>query len=276
MNKIKGELSFLAFILLIPLPGIPQEISLPKCNHQFIVIAHRGDHTNAPENTLAAFQHAIDVGVDFIEIDLRTTKDSQLVIMHNMSVNQMTGYDGNIKDILFDSLRQIKVRDKLHSGWGVHLIPSFSEVLKLCHGKINIYLDFKDASAEAAYKEILRAGMEKNMVVYINEQHQFTEWRKIAPQMPLMMSLPKVVGTKQAMTQLLDVLKVDVLDGSYDEYNSATILAAKEKHVPVWADIQSASEGIDDWDKAMALGLAGLQTDHPQALIDYLKKKGIR
>jgi glycerophosphoryl diester phosphodiesterase len=241
-----------------------------------IVIAHRGDHTNAPENTLAAYQHAIDAGVDYVEIDLRTTKDSQLVILHNSTVDKMTGYKGSVKDLLFDTLRKLNVKEELHPEWGVYQIPSFSEVLKLCKGKINIYLDFKAASVEAAYKEILLAGMQNNMVVYINELHQFTEWRKLAPQMPLIVSLPKAVKTKPEMTQLLKTFTVDVLDGNYDEYNEETVLAAKEMHIPVWADIQSSDEGANRWDKALKLGLAGLQTDHPGKLIEYLKLKGLR
>ncbi|HEX3024279.1 MAG TPA: hypothetical protein VHP12_03625, partial [Chitinophagaceae bacterium] len=140
---------------------------------------------------------------------------------------------------------------------------------------INIYLDFKEASVAAAYKEIINAGMEKNIVVYINEPHQFIEWRKIAPQMPLMISLPKEIKTGQEMIQLLNDYKADVLDGSYEEYNAATVLAAKEKNIPIWADIQSGDENTR-WEKALSLGLEGLQTDHPKALIEYLTKKGIR
>jgi glycerophosphoryl diester phosphodiesterase len=264
------------FVVIACQQSFAQKAVLPSCNHQTIVIAHRGDHTNAPENTLSAYQHAIDAGVDFVEIDLRTTKDSQLVILHNSTVDKMTGYKGNVKDLLFDTLRKLNVKEEQHPEWGVHQIPTFSEVLKLCKGKINIYLDFKAASVEAAYKEILLAGMQNNMVVYINELHQFTEWRKIAPQMPLIVSLPKAVKTKPEMMQLLKTFKVDVLDGNYDEYNEETVLAAKEMNIPIWADIQSSDEGSERWDKAIILGLAGLQTDHPEKLIDYLQQKGVR
>ncbi|MEP7111367.1 MAG: glycerophosphodiester phosphodiesterase family protein [Ferruginibacter sp.] len=276
MYKLKADYLLLSFTFLIPLCGFTQIVSLPQCKHQFIVIAHRGDHTNAPENTLEAYQHAIDAEADFVEIDLRTTKDGQLVIMHNASIEHMTGFTGLVKYFDFDSLRKIKIREELHPEWGLHLIPTFGEVLVLCKGKINIYLDFKEASAAAAYKEIVNAGMEKNIVVYINEPHQYADWRKTAPQMPLMVSLPKAIKTKQDMNTLLDFLKIDVVDGYYDEYNAETVLAAKEKKVPVWADIQSADEGIIRWDKALALGLGGLQTDHPKALTDYLKTKGSR
>jgi glycerophosphoryl diester phosphodiesterase len=276
MYKVLTVSFLLSFILPLRVSVLAQSVSLPKCKHKFVVIAHRGDHTNAPENTLAAYQHAIDAEVDFVEIDLRTTKDSQLVIMHNNSIDHMTGFKGRIKDILFDTLRQIKVREELHPEWGFHAIPTFKEVLELCRGKINIYLDFKEASVAAAYKEILHAGMEDHVVVYINEPHQMVEWRKIAPKMPLMISLPKKIETKAEMLQLLAALNINVLDGSYLEYNAETILAAQEKLVPVWADIQAGDEGADRWDKAIALGLSGLQTDHPKEMVEYLKKKGIR
>ncbi len=273
---IKYRYPLFSFLLFVSVTGLAQDVLLPACKNKMVVICHRGDHTHAPENTLAAYQHAIEAGADYVEIDLRTTKDSQLVIMHNITVDHMTGSKGRVKDFMFDSLRMIKVREPQHPEWGLHLIPTFKEVLMLCKGKINIYLDFKEASVAAAFNEIVKAGMEKNVVVYINGAHQYTEWRKIAPQMPLMISLPTAISTKEKMYQLLDSLQVDILDGNYTEYNTETVIAAKEKNVPVWADIQSPDESAAKWEKAVALGLAGLQTDHPRDLIHYLIKKGIR
>jgi glycerophosphoryl diester phosphodiesterase len=253
-----------------------QKAVIPTCKNNFVVIAHRGNHVKAPENTLMAYLHAIDDGVDFVEIDLRTTKDNQLVIMHDSKIDRMTGYTGLVSDFLFDSLRQIKVFNKEHPEWGKHQIPSFKEVLKLCKNKINIYLDFKDASVSNAYNEILQAGMEKNIVVYINSPNQLKEWRAVAPLMPLMISLPKKIKTTAELTQLLQQFQIDLLDGSYDEYNVETVKSANQQGVPIWADIQSANESTLDWDKAIKLGLKGLQTDHPKALIDYLKSMNIR
>lgn len=146
----------------------------------------------------------------------------------------------------------------------------------MCKGKINIYLDFKDTSVAAAYKEIIDAGMENNIVVYINEPHQFEEWGIIAPNMPLMISLPKALTTRPEMLQLLDAFNIDVLDGDYTGYNTETVLAAKEKKIPIWADVHSADEGTVQWNAALALGLSGLQTDHPKVLINFLIRKGIR
>ena len=72
------------FILFTSLTNVvySQQAIIPKSKNGFVVIAHRGNHVAAQENTLAAFQNAINVGADYVEIDLRTSKDSQLVIMH--------------------------------------------------------------------------------------------------------------------------------------------------------------------------------------------------
>jgi glycerophosphoryl diester phosphodiesterase len=87
---------------------------LPEPKHQFIVVCHRGDHEHAPENTQTAYANAIKAGADYVEIDLRTTADSQLVIMHDASVDRMTTGTGQVKDLTWDQLKQLKVKDKSH------------------------------------------------------------------------------------------------------------------------------------------------------------------
>ena len=136
---------------------------MPVPRHPYTVVAHRGDHEHAPENTLAAFANAIKAGVDYIEIDLRTTADSQLVIMHDASVNRMTGGSGMIRDMTYDAIRALKVKDKTHPEWGEFDIPTFDQVLTLCQGKIYIYLDFKNADQYT--DDMIKTANEKGYVV---------------------------------------------------------------------------------------------------------------
>lgn len=266
----------LVILILLPFYSFSQNAFIPPIRHKTIVIAHRGDHTHAPENTLAAYQNAIDDGADFVEIDLRQTKDNQLVIMHNDNILKMTGFDAEVKNMLFDSLRLKKVRDPFYTKYGLFDIPTFKEVLTLCKGKINIYLDFKEANTEQTFKEIYDAGMQNNVVVYINEPHQYNEWKTIAPMMPLIISLPDEINTAISLRNFLNTISIDILDGNAGSYNSEIVAAATEKNIPVWADIQADIETEDMWNTALSLGLAGLQTNHPKALIDFLIKKGIR
>lgn len=269
----------LVTVLLIALSSkiIAQSLpGLPAARHRIVVIAHRGDHVEVPENTLAAYEKAIQHGADYVEIDLRTTSDGKLVIMHDASVDRMTDGKGKVQDLTYAAISQLKIIDKSKPSSSGYSIPTFAEVLKLCKGRIGIYLDFKDADPAIAYRQIKEAGMEKNIVVYLNKEEQYPQWRKAAPQMPLMCSLPDTVKNGKSLEYFLDKIKLSVLDGSIEDYDTATLYVAAKKGVSVWPDVQSPDEGPAIWDKALSMGIKGMQTDHPEKLIGYLKEKGLR
>jgi len=122
---------------------------------------------------------------------------------------------------------------------------------------------------------IKQYGMEKQVIVYINSPAQYNDWRRIAPAMPLMVSLPATIKTPEALNKFLASTPIALLDGDYSGYTTELVQAATAAGVPAWPDIQSPGEAAN-WDKALSLGFKGLQTDHPAALIAYLKKKGLR
>jgi glycerophosphoryl diester phosphodiesterase len=267
---------FLATLILFFGMDTWQSNPAPLSKHKFIVSAHRGDHVIYPENTLAAYQEAIKNEADYVEIDLRTTKDGELVSMHDASVNRMTNGKGQVSELTLQELEQFKVKSKDTASNKAYRIPTFKQILQLCKNKINIYLDFKSADPAAAYQMIKQYGMEKQVLVYINSADQFTGWRKAAPKMPLMLSLSDSVKNIASMESFINKYRVDILDGNYKQYSADMVKFAESKHIPVWPDIQSAGEGPADWDKALDKGLTGLQTDHPAALVKYLKGKGLR
>lgn len=252
-----------------------QTAALPESKHKFIVIAHRGDHVEAPENTIAAYENGIKHDVDYVEIDLRTTKDSVLVIMHDATVDRMTNGKGKISDMSFAELRKLRVIDKIRDSTKTYAVPTFEEVLKTCKDKIHIYLDFKSASVPQSYEMIKKYGMEKQVIVYINSPLQYDEWRKLVPSMPVMLSMPDNIKNGDQLKTFLAKYPLELLDGDYSDYTTEIMNTAIAAGKTVWPDIQSADEDRN-WDKALELGFKGLQTDHPKALIEYLKKKGLR
>ncbi len=239
---------------------------LPAVHNGFVVISHRGNHVKVPENTIAAIQEAIRVGADYVEIDLRTTKDGQLVLSHDATVDRMTDWKGKVRDLTFEEIEKLKVGKNEGS---VYRVPTFREVLNVCKGRMNIYLDFKDADVEETYRQIEAAGMEKQVVVYLNKPEQYKQWKKAAPAMPLMSSLPDGIKTPEQFRQFLEQAQLEVLDNVYD---TALQAVAREKGIALWLDVESADEGPVLWDKALAWNIQGLQTDHPEALVAYLQK----
>ena len=245
---------------------------LPKSKNKIVVIAHRGDHTIAPENSLMAIQNAINDGADYVELDIRTTKDGKLVLMHDGTVDRMTNGKGNINELSFDTIRALKLFNKRITNSDTLQVPTFEEALQLCKNKINIYLDFKAANVPQVHEAIIKANMQNQMVVYINAPNQYTDWRKYVPTMPLILSLNKKVKDSTEMIQYLNKINIDILDGNWNEYTQETVNAATKMGVPVWADMQATKEDDAYWLKGIELGLLGIQTDHPKELVQFLKK----
>ncbi|HJP64518.1 MAG TPA: glycerophosphodiester phosphodiesterase family protein [Mucilaginibacter sp.] len=247
----------------------------PPARHPFIVISHRGDHVKYPENTLEGYAEAIKNEADYVEIDLRTTKDGELVSMHDGTVNRMTEGKGNVKDMTLAEIEQLHVKSRDSLGKATYRVPTFKQILDLCKDKIYIYIDFKNADASLTYDMLKQYGMEKQVLVYINNPQQFTDWRNTAPDMPLMVSLPGNVKDETAMKAFIDKTKPDILDGNWKEYTKEMVSSAMAMGLTVWPDIQSANES-QDWEQALAKGFTGLQTDHPADLVRFLKSKGLR
>ena len=128
---------------IYPLMG--QSPHLPHAKHQFTVIAHRGNHVNAPENTLLAYDKAIRVGADYIEVDIRTTKDGQLVVMHDGTVDRTTLGHGKVNDLTLLEFSALQIRDERFPNLPALHPPTLEEVLRLAKGRIHLYLDDKDS-----------------------------------------------------------------------------------------------------------------------------------
>ncbi len=246
---------------------------IPKSKNAIVVIAHRGDHIIAPENSLLAIKNAIHDEADYVELDIRTTQDGKLILMHDATVDRMTNGHGKINELFFDTIRSLKLYNKNIANSDTVQIPTFEEALQLCKNKINIYLDFKAANVPQVYEAIIKANMQNQMVVYINAPNQYVDWRKYVPTMPLILSLNTKVKDSTEMVEYLNKVKIDILDGNWYEYTQETVKAAGFKGVPVWADMQSNNENEDYWNKGIELGLLGIQTDHPKELVLYLKQQ---
>src|SRR5215472_14720331 len=99
--------SLRSLLLLLSL-SMANAADIPTCRHNFIVIAHRGDHTRAHENTLTALRSAIEAGVDYAEIDVRRTADGQYVLMHDGTVDRMTTGHGAIRQLTLSQIRALQ------------------------------------------------------------------------------------------------------------------------------------------------------------------------
>ncbi|WP_209121320.1 glycerophosphodiester phosphodiesterase family protein [Alkalihalobacillus sp. BA299] len=114
--------------------------------HQYIV-AHRGATGYAPENTMAAFQKAIEMKADFIELDVQMSEDGELVVIHDTTVNRTTNIDSveqvMVKDLTVKELKQLDAGSYFGTKFVGEQIPTFEEVLDTFYGKIGFVIEIK-------------------------------------------------------------------------------------------------------------------------------------
>jgi glycerophosphoryl diester phosphodiesterase len=122
------------------------------------IIGHRGYSAKYPENTLAAFQAAMDVGADMIEFDVLLSKDSVPVIIHDDTLNRTTNGKGKVVDFTLDQLK------KLDAGKG-EAIPTLEEVMILAQKKIFLHIEIK---SEAVSNQV-KNGVEELVLALIEK-----------------------------------------------------------------------------------------------------------
>ena len=109
-------------------------------NNQVIVVSHRGDWRNAPENSLQAIQNCIDMGVDMVEIDVRLTKDSIPVLMHDKTIDRTTTGKGKVADWTLKELQSLYLKNGANHATH-HRIPTLEEALHVSKNNILLNLD---------------------------------------------------------------------------------------------------------------------------------------
>ena len=126
------------------------EIADPASTH-VVVVSHRGDWRNYPENSIPAIESVIRMGVDMVELDVKMTKDSVLVLMHDTTINRMTNGKGKVSDITYDSLMTFTMRRAHNVVTDTTKVPTLREALLCCKDRILVNVDH----AYPYYKEIV-------------------------------------------------------------------------------------------------------------------------
>jgi glycerophosphoryl diester phosphodiesterase len=231
-----------------------------------VVISHRGEHLHHPENTLPAFQEAIRVGADFFELDVRTTSDGKLVLMHDASVDRTTNGHGEVSKMTFQEIRALDAGVRMGPEFQRILVPTFDEALDLARGKIGIYVDVKSASAKDLVEHIHSHEMTDRVVIYSGRISK--EIQELDPRLKIM---PEARNSTFAQ-ELIDTLHLKVLAFDAGDFKPDVIAVAKKGNVLIYVDRLGPADNPEVWQQAIEMGADGIQTDHPEQLVKFLRK----
>lgn len=134
------------------------ELNNPESDY-ILVVSHRGDWRNYPENSIPAIESLIRMGADMMELDVKMTSDSVLVLMHDKTVNRMTNGKGLVSSYTLDSLKSLKMRRAHNVTTDSTRVPTLREAFECCKDRILINVDH----AQDYYKEVVQLAEELGM-----------------------------------------------------------------------------------------------------------------
>ncbi|PAV31045.1 glycerophosphodiester phosphodiesterase [Virgibacillus profundi] len=131
---------------------------------KMVNIAHRGASGHAPENTMSAFEKALEMKADFIEIDVQMTRDGKLVAIHDTTVDRTTNGTGSVGDYTLEELQQLDAGSWFGEEFAGEQIPTFEEIIDRYRGKIGILIELKSPGLYPGVEEnAAEALIQRNM-----------------------------------------------------------------------------------------------------------------
>ena len=262
-----------------------------------VVVAHRGDWRDYPENSLPAIESVIRMGVDMMELDLKMTKDSVLVLCHDGTIDRTTTGSGPVSKYTYEELQQFDLK----RGHGIGIpglkMPTLRQALEVCKDRITVNVD----QGYDYYDQVLAITEELGMTdqVLIKSGRTVEEVRrKLAEHSHNMMYMPVMSLDNPLATSTFDgylaaqppQLAYELCFGELTDHVRQYAKRVLEAGSKVWVNtIWGSLCGNYDDDRAyendnpdaiygpiLDLGTSIIQTDRPEFLIRYLEQHGRR
>lgn len=259
-----------------------------------VVVSHRGDWRNWPENSIPAIESVIGMGVDIMELDLKLTKDSVLVLCHDKTIDRTTNGRGRVCDITYDSIR----RCVLKTGHGVKTslkMPTLREALAVCKDRIAVNIDQGYEYYDLALAITEELGVTDQVLIKGKRPAEVVA-AKFAAYPHNMMYMPVIDILKPQGRELFEEYRKSenqplAYEVCWDEYTpevEACMKRIADGGSKLWVNSlwSSLCGGLDDdrafeggpaaiYGKLIDMGATLIQTDRPELLISYLRSRGL-
>lgn len=149
------------------------------------VVCHRGANHVAPENTLAAAKKCIEWGVAYVEVDVRTSKDGVMYILHDPTVDRTTNGKGRLRDLTSSEIDILDAGGWFAPEFSGEPLPRLEMFLRWIAGKAGVFFDVKDADIAELISLVREIGMENDCFFWFGEDAMARTFRHLAPDLSL-------------------------------------------------------------------------------------------
>jgi len=216
-------------------------------------IGHRGARAYEPENTLRSFKRAIELGVDAVELDVRKTKDNEIVVIHNSDVDKTTDGSGSVSDFTLEEIKKF-VTEKGEQ------IPTLEEALEFVGKRVKILVELKETGIEEKVLGLIREkGLIENVIIISFHEDALMKIRELSDEVATGLIYVRHKNPIQAAL----TLKAEYLLPLYRFTHSANVRKAHENGLKVIVWTINREEEAAEYRKK---GVDGITSDRPDIL----------
>jgi glycerophosphoryl diester phosphodiesterase len=236
------------------------------------VMAHRGGMNQAPENTARALEFSIADGVEWVEVDVRITKDGHHVLIHDAALQSTTGGSGTVRDHTLAEIRALDAGAHFARRFAGARILTLAEGLELARGRVNLYLDLKDVDATQLAREVVAARMTRQVVFYDKPEVLKAIRAAAAEELAVMTKWRPSFGIDGWADELRPAtVEIDAVDVTPEACR-----AFHRRGIKVQAKVLGQDDRPEIWDRMAAAGVDWLQTDRAEEILARVALKTTR
>lgn len=239
----------------------------------YLIFAHRGASADAPMNTLPAFECALKQRANGIELDVHRSKDGELVIMHDFTVDETTDGSGNVADKTLAELQELDAGRWFSSDFTHTKIPTLDQVLSAVGQHLITNIEIKSLSLEADGLEqavfdcIQRHNLAERVIISSFNPHVLRRFRQLTKAIPIGYLLDNN-GFGSDLHKLLSPTQYDALHLHHNTIDHRQVAFAKKHHhvINAWTVNDPAQAK-----KLLKMGVRGIITDCPAMIREALQ-----
>jgi glycerophosphoryl diester phosphodiesterase len=242
-----------------------------------LVASHRGAHNGNFENSIASTKNAIKLGVDIIEMDVRTTKDGHLVLMHDSGIDRTTTGKGKVEELTLAEIRSYKLKAP-YGRISKETVPTFEEFLKVIKGKIMVDIDMKTDNAKGVVAAVLKTGTMEDVFYFDNDYDVLDEIKRLDKTAQIM---PRAYTFHMADSAIAKYNPPVVhIDPKF--YTEELTEMLRKNNARIWINALGEADGYIRYghgeevlERLIGKGANIIQTDEPEMLLELLRYKGL-
>ncbi len=237
-----------------------------------VTVGHRGTVKFAPENTIAAFNSAIEHGADLLEMDVRQTSDGHLVIVHDQSVARTTDARGDVAGLTLDAIRALDAGSWFGDAFKGEKVPTFQEATAAIDGRALPDIDFKAGDPEKLVDAVRGAGLLGKVTLYCGD------WEKLKAVLALdsgFMIRPTAPKGLPGLEEVIAELNPPIVNIDWKYFSEELVRAIHLGGRKVFVNTMGDRDNAESMVRAIEAGADYIQTDHLDVLLPLLRQRGL-